>query len=138
MNIPAGLTGILKQLAPILKVLGIDPDKIINKFGRAQIEPLFTAVIPVVTARLEKDGLTPAAKGDGPDAERLVIRAAMYLLAKSVFATKLPKGANVAADFLRDQHDDQVVALVSPQVNAQTTTAELVRIVSHEFKERIL
>ena len=137
MNLP-NLTGLLGQLAPILRVLGIDPAKIANKWGRAQVAPKFEEAIPFVVSRLERDGLTPALKGDSPAAERLVIRAAMYLLAKEVvFGLGLKKGANLAADFLRDAHDDQVVALVAPQIDQATPTEALVRLVAREWIERI-
>ena len=124
MNLGA-LTGILGKLQPILKVLGIDPAKIANKMGREQVKQRLTAAAPKVVARLEQDGMTPAAKGDGPEAERQVIRSAMYLLFKAQFSF-LPKGANIAGDALRDLYDDKCVALVSPLIDASTTTAAMV------------
>ena len=131
--IPVALTGLLGKLAPILKVLGIDPAKMANSFGRHQVEGLFRAQVAGVALRLEEDGLTPAVKGETPEAERQMVRSAMYLLAKGVFATKLPKGANVAADQLRDLHDDKIVARVSPQIDHTTTTTAMVELVAREW-----
>ena len=123
MNIP--LTGLLGQIAPILKLVGIDPAKMANKMGREQVKQRLIAAAPAVVARLEKDKMTPAAKGDGPEAERQVIRSAMYLLFKAQFSF-LPRGANVAADAVRDLYDDKTVALVSPLIDATTATAAMV------------
>lgn len=131
------LTGLLGKLQPILKVLGIDPVKMANSYGRAQLEPLFRQVAPDVVRRMEKDGLTPALKGDSPKAERQVVRSAMYLIAKEVFRYKLPRGASLAADYLRDAHDSEVVAQVSPLIDATTSTAALVELVIDTWIERI-
>lgn len=125
MALPA-FTGLLAHLEPIAHLLGLD--KKITGMGREQVEPRFRAAIPVAVARLEKDGHTAAKEGAGPEAERFRIRAAMYLVAKDALAHLLPKGANLAADFLRDRNkaDDKVVAAVSPLIDEHTTTQEMV------------
>lgn len=132
----AGLIGGLAgQLGPIAKLIGLD--KIAGKLTRDFVGKRMNAAIPKVVKRLTEDHLTPAEKALSPEGERLFIRAAMYLLAKEVFAGVLPKGANLAADFLRDQHDDKVVALVSPQIDAASSTDAAVRVVAKEFLNRV-
>jgi hypothetical protein len=95
------------------------------------------AAIPLVVARLEKDGLTPAAKASSPEGERQFVRSAMYLLGKEVFKKVLPKGSNLVADYVRDGHDDAVVARVSPQMDANTSTEAAVRLVAREYVEHV-
>lgn len=122
---------LLKQLRPIAHLLGLD--KRANALGRAQVEPLFLAAVPRVVARLEADGHTFATEGDGPESERFLIRSAMYLLAKDALSTKLPRGANLAADYLRDKQASKIVALVAPQVDRNTTMTALVELVCREW-----
>lgn len=129
------ITGLLGKALPILKMLGVDPAKIVNQYGRTQVTAMFKAAASKVVSRLETDGLTPTAKGDSPEAERLVIRAAMYLIAKEALKNRLPKGANLVADHLRDAADDKIVKLVSPQIDASTTTAAMVDIIIGEWVE---
>jgi len=128
-------TDLLHQLQPIAHLLGLD--KRANTLGRAQVEPLFLAAVPRVVARLEADGHTFAKEGDGPESERFLIRSAMYLLAKDALITKLPKGANLAADYLRDKAGDKIVAAVAPQVDRNTSMAELVWLIAKEWEELI-
>ena len=132
-------TDFLKQLLPILRLLGIDPAGMANKLGREQVAKRLEAGVPAVVKRLEKDKLTPAAKATTPEGERVFIRAALYLSLKAAFTEILPqgRGANYASDFLRDTHDDACVAIVGPQMDATTPTADAVRLVNAALIERL-
>ena len=135
------LPGMIQKLLPFLKTFGIDPQSFIGKMERAQVEPRFMAGIPTVAARMEKEGNTPAAKAHGGDAERIFIRDAMYLLGKEAFKGILPSKFAVlvpkAADFLRDQHDDAVVARVSPVLTETTPMQDALKLIVHEYVEHI-
>jgi hypothetical protein len=126
----------LEKILPVLKIIGIDPSTLANKFGREQVKKRVEKAIPAIVERLEKDKLTPAAKAATPEGEALFVSAAMYNIAKAV-ANVLPFGANVAADYIRDQHRAEVRRLVEPQITAQTTTEAAVILIAHEFIERV-
>src|SRR5687768_9780468 len=103
-----GLGSSLGRLLPVLKLIGIDPEKIAKNYVDTEVKKKLLAGVPAVVSRMTADKMTLADKGDMPEAERLVIRAAMYLLLKEVFRKILPsrsRGANLVADFIRDQHD---------------------------------
>lgn len=126
----------LLKLLPILKIVGIDPGSIANKFSREQVARRVNRALPAIVARLEKDKITPAAKAATPEGEMLFISASMYNVAKAVTSV-LPFGANVAADYIRDQHRAEVFRLVSPQITEQTSTQDAVTLIAQEFTERV-
>lgn len=150
MNVKT-LTDLLKKLSPILKAMGMDPNKIINKFGRDKLAPYWERAKRETVIRLENDGLTPALKAQDPDTERVLIRMAMFFHAKhaaQLLLADIPGvrglGANVRkrvagliGDAARDAHDEKLVAELSPQVEPTTTTAAFVDLMSHAFFERL-
>lgn len=127
---------VLQKLLPVLKIVGIDPSLMVNKFSREQVAKRVNNAIPGIVARLEKDKLTPQAKAATPEGELIFVSAAMYNVAKAVTKV-LPVGANVAADYIRDQHRAEVFRLVAPQMNEQTSTLAAVTLIAQEFTERV-
>lgn len=131
----------LNQILGVAKLVGLDPKTaaagLANQFSREQVRKRFHAAIPSVAARLEADGLTPAAKAADPAGERVFIRSAMYLIAKHALTIVLPKGANVVADHLRDGADDAVVPRVAPQIGVSTPTTEALAIIADAFVEQL-
>lgn len=127
----------LKAVLPVLRMLGLDPAKIANKLSRDKIGALLEANVAKTARRLTGDGWTPAVKASEPEAERQLIRAALYLTLKHALGAFVPKGANVLADVVRDQHDEDVVALVAPQLTTEHTTEDLVRMVNAALIERM-
>lgn len=131
MSIP-----LLDQLLPLLKLVGLDPGAIGNKLGREQVGKRLAAGVPKVVARLEQGGLTPTGKGDSPEAERVLIRAALYLLIKAVLKPVIPAGPLAfVVDGVRDAYDDKCVALAAPKFDRTATTPQMVQIVAAEFLE---
>lgn len=126
----------LEKILPVLRALGIVPDTLVNKFGREQVARRVNKALPKIVARLEKDKITPAIKAVTPEGEAMFVSAAMYNIAKAVTSV-LPFGANVAADYIRDQHRLEVRKLVEPQITAETTTEAAVTLIAKEFIERV-
>lgn len=130
------LPPILSKLLPILEIVGIDPGPLAKKFGRDQSLKRIANNWQAIIKRLEKDKLTPAAKAVNPEGEIIFIRAAMYNIAKAVTKV-LPVGANLAADFLRDQHFNAVNTLVAAQITAETPLEKALELIRDEFVDHI-
>lgn len=127
---------IFKQLLPVLKLLGID--KKAQAFSKEKLLPRFTAAIPDVVARLEKDGVTPAKKGDTPEAEAHIVKFTMLLLAKGALKGVLPAWAiPYAADAARDPSKAKVLAAAGPQFDTTTSTEAMVGIVLKEWERLV-
>jgi hypothetical protein len=124
------LKRIIEAAVRIARMLGLDVKA--EEFNRAKMQAKFDRVAPKVVARLDKDGVTPANLSDDEAEKRTLIRAAQYLLLKEAIAhtTGKKQGSNLLADFIRDRHDDAVVPVVMPQVNAALSTADLVAAVA--------
>jgi hypothetical protein len=134
------IQGWLKNLLPLLKTLGIDPQKFLSKWERDTVGPLLEKGVPAVVARLTKDGITPALKAATPAGERLFIRSALYLLLKEAFRQLPMIPAFVLphlADAFRDPVGDKIVTTVGPQMDASTPTAAAVRLILAAYVEQV-
>lgn len=125
----------LTTILPLLKAVGLNPERQARKFSRGQVEARFVAALPAVLARLEKDGLTPDLKAVDPRAERQFIRSTMYLLLKQSWP--LRQGASLAGDFLRDQYDDAVVESASAEIEPSTSTLAAVTVIANHLLDRM-
>ena len=120
----------IEALLKLAQKAGVSLDP--NELGKEKLKAKFAKVSPNVVARLEKDGHTPKEDSDSDEEKRQLIRSAEYLLWKETFQSILgkPEGSNLIADRIRDRHDDKVVPVVLPQVNATLSTADLVKAVA--------
>lgn len=126
----------LELLQPLLRLAGVDPGTIGRKLGRAQVAGRMQKATAAVVGRMEDARLTPALKGDSPQAERVLVREAMRLLAKEIVRPVVPRWAVAfVADGIRDAYDDQVVPLALPRFDAGNTTAEMVWVVQEAWLE---
>lgn len=103
----------LEFLLPLLGKLGLGD--IASNLGRQQIESRMRKAFPNIKRRFEKEGLTPAELSDDDLEKRHLIRTAQYWLWKAVVKS------GTAADLVRDQQDNKVVAVVLPAVSAEMT-----------------
>ena len=125
---------ILTALLPLLRALGINPEKYVNDFARDTVRERMRRAVPDITTDLTKRGLTPARFDEEP-VKRQFIRSAMFQALKA--ALPFRNGAGHVADFIRDQHDDQVLARVDDRLTPDVQAGAAVGWIVDELVERM-
>lgn len=130
---------LIQRLLPILKALGIDPEQIAADLAEAKVKASLTAALHKTTARLKADGMTPAVVAVTPEGERLFVRSALYLSVKYALLTlpAIPFGEAYLADYIRDAHEAEVLAIVGPQIDAATKPKAAVVLINAALMERM-
>lgn len=130
------LLALLRELAGFIPGAHLTQLLALFSGGKAALTAMLEAQVPTVVARMEQDGLTPA-HATTPALEGALIRSILYLSIKAVVATKLPVGASVVADVIRDHYKASVAPLVRPQLTPATSLAAAVRLVNDALVEII-
>lgn len=129
---PQNALSMLKTALPLLKAMGIDPQRYASQLERSFVRGRMEAHVSAIVRDLEQHGLTPA--GDGK-VRRQMVRSAMFQLVKH--ALPISQGAGHVADIIRDSHEKKVVPLVIAQLQSGTSTEAAVRATMDAFLERL-
>lgn len=134
------------QLTPIFKLVGIDPAKQVNNFGRGKIQAALDKAKPKVVAYYEKNGFTPAKKdSDDPKVEKAFVKEYLFQIAKHTLIELLPSLPGpahilygIGADAIRDPHVEKTYQAVKAELDPTDSVAVAVDLISHELFEEVL
>jgi hypothetical protein len=141
---------LVDSISPVLKMFGVDPAHMVNNIGRDRSQKAVNLAITECVTYYENKGVTPAKKITSDQAEYILVRDYLYQISKHTIkhlldglpipglaGTVLNALLPMAADKLRDDHDDKVFANIKGMLDPEDSVESAVKMIAKELFEEV-